>query len=219
MAEFAELLRKIANNEKLAPIEMDELGRFGTETQRRNAFLAGNISPVNLLDIKFPIMPLYNETFQSDKSSFSIDLPQDYNHILLFSSGRGSLAVSSNIVVRSRFNNDTGANYAYQLHNVYDDINIYANNGTGFTYIDLARLAGASQPAGVSASSFSILLNYRSNLYKQILSLFGSVDASYTTIQTQSASWNSTSPISTISFFPESGTISAGSTFSIYGLK
>lgn len=218
MANFADLLKKIANNSKLTPRELDELGNFGAETQQRNAFVAGNTTPTSELKIKFPIMPLYNEVLEKNTSSFSVNLPQDYNHILLFSSGRGTLAVSSNVVVRSRFNNDTSTSYAYQLHNVYNDINIYANNGTGFAYIDLARLAGASQPAGVSASSFSILLNYRSNLYKQILSLFGSVDASYTTIQTQSASWNSTSPISTISFFPESGDIAAGSSFSIYGL-
>lgn len=218
MANFSDLLKKIANNSKLTPRELDELGNFGAETQQRNSFVAGNTTPTNELKIKFPIMPLYNEVLEKNTSSLSINLPQDYNHILLFSSGRGTMAVTSNVVLRSRFNNDSSAIYAYQLHNTYNDTGIYANNGYGFDYADLGRLAGASQPASVSASSFSILLNYRSNLYKQILSFFGSVDASYTTIQTQSASWNSVSPISTISFYPESGDIAAGSSLSIYGL-
>lgn len=37
MANFADLLKKIANNAKLTPQELDELGRFGTETQQRNS--------------------------------------------------------------------------------------------------------------------------------------------------------------------------------------
>lgn len=41
MANFADLLKKIANNAKLTPQELDELGRFGTEIQSRNALVAG----------------------------------------------------------------------------------------------------------------------------------------------------------------------------------
>lgn len=37
MANFADLLKKIANNARLTPQELDELGRFGTDTQQRNA--------------------------------------------------------------------------------------------------------------------------------------------------------------------------------------
>ncbi len=38
MANFADLLKKIANNSRLTPQELDELGRFGTEMQLNNAF-------------------------------------------------------------------------------------------------------------------------------------------------------------------------------------
>ena len=40
MANFADLLKKIANNSRLTPQELDELGRFGTEIQNRNAQVA-----------------------------------------------------------------------------------------------------------------------------------------------------------------------------------
>ena len=41
MADLKDLLLKIANNARLTPLELDELGRFGTETQQNNAFIAG----------------------------------------------------------------------------------------------------------------------------------------------------------------------------------
>lgn len=40
MANFADLLKKIANNSRLTPQELDELGRFGTETQQKNSLVA-----------------------------------------------------------------------------------------------------------------------------------------------------------------------------------
>ena len=40
MANFKDLLLKIANNSRLTPQELDELGRFGTEIQSRNAQVA-----------------------------------------------------------------------------------------------------------------------------------------------------------------------------------
>ena len=49
MANFADLLKKIANNSRLTPQELDELGRFGTETQNRNSQVSGSTtSSVNL---------------------------------------------------------------------------------------------------------------------------------------------------------------------------
>jgi hypothetical protein len=41
MTTFADLLHKIANNARLTPQELDELKRFGTETQQRNAQVRG----------------------------------------------------------------------------------------------------------------------------------------------------------------------------------
>lgn len=40
MAEFKDLLLKIANNQQLSPFELDELGRFGTESQQRNSLVS-----------------------------------------------------------------------------------------------------------------------------------------------------------------------------------
>lgn len=40
MANFADLLKKLANQSRLTPQELDELGRFGTEIQSRNAQVA-----------------------------------------------------------------------------------------------------------------------------------------------------------------------------------
>ena len=51
MANFSDLLRKIANNEKLTPQELDELGRFGTEIQNNNAKVSGVITSSNSINV------------------------------------------------------------------------------------------------------------------------------------------------------------------------
>lgn len=52
MAEFKELLLKIAENKQLTPFELDELGRFGTETQQKNALISGIFQNAETLKIK-----------------------------------------------------------------------------------------------------------------------------------------------------------------------
>ena len=41
MSSFKDLLLKIANNARLTPQELDDLGRFGTETQQKNSLVSG----------------------------------------------------------------------------------------------------------------------------------------------------------------------------------
>ncbi len=52
MANFADLLKKIAANARLTPQELDELGRFGTETQQRNALISGSFQNIETLNVK-----------------------------------------------------------------------------------------------------------------------------------------------------------------------
>lgn len=52
MANFADLLKKIATNARLTPQELDELGRFGTETQQRNALISGSFQNIETLNVK-----------------------------------------------------------------------------------------------------------------------------------------------------------------------
>lgn len=50
--EVKDLLLKIAKNENLSQVELDELGRFGTETQQRNALVSGVFKSQEILDVK-----------------------------------------------------------------------------------------------------------------------------------------------------------------------
>lgn len=52
MANFKDLLLKIAQNRPLTPQELDELGRFGTETQQRNSLVSGSFQNVETLNVK-----------------------------------------------------------------------------------------------------------------------------------------------------------------------
>ncbi len=52
MANFADLLKKIANNSRLTPQELDELGRFGTDTQQRNALVSGTFQNQEVISVK-----------------------------------------------------------------------------------------------------------------------------------------------------------------------
>lgn len=50
--EIKDLLLKIAKNETLSQGELDELGRFGTETQLRNALVSGVFKSQETLNVK-----------------------------------------------------------------------------------------------------------------------------------------------------------------------
>lgn len=52
MANFKDLLLKIAQNRPLTPQELDELGRFGTETQQKNALISGSFQNLETLTVK-----------------------------------------------------------------------------------------------------------------------------------------------------------------------
>lgn len=51
MATFADLLKKIANNARLTPQELDELGRFGTEIQQTNSKVSGIFTNSNGINV------------------------------------------------------------------------------------------------------------------------------------------------------------------------
>lgn len=50
--DLSEILLKIADNKAITPQERDELKRFGTETQQRNALISGSFQNTESLNVK-----------------------------------------------------------------------------------------------------------------------------------------------------------------------
>jgi hypothetical protein len=140
-------------------------------------------------------------------------IPSTYKHLQI----RAMNILSSNVNTTMRFNSDTGSNYSQ--HNVYGYGTGRAAEGAGNqTSMDLGYAAGGSYP---TAMIIDILDYANTNKYKTTRHLFGNETNSTSAgrVGLFSNSWRSTSAISTILIYPDSGTISQYSSFALYGIK
>lgn len=222
MANFADLLKKMANNAPLTPQELDDLGRFGTEIQQRNSQVSGLLTIAGNLNIKLPIELIHSSgILVADSASIVAPVvPPDYNHLLLMSSGRTTNATAGIYYLGMNFNQDGGSNYAYQeldsasatLQTTVDYSHTYAIGG---------YFAGDSNTAGETGSNFVFIPNYRSSFHKSVICLTSFVGASAgegARTEFIGSVWRNTSPINYISFSSGSG-LKAGTLISVYGLR
>jgi hypothetical protein len=219
MASLSDLLKKIANNAKLTPQELDELGRFGTETQQRNAFVAENITAQNSLNITFPFYPIYSEVLQSDTASVDIVVPQNTKNLFVVINGRITAATTADFVL-ARFNNDSGSNYRWAYEGANGTTQT-AQQGSGTSYLILGDLSGTSIADNYAGSVIAWILNCKSNLYKtvicnQTVSIWDGGGNTFTAME--SGTWMSTATINTVKIYPALGNFLAGTNISIYSM-
>ena len=150
----------------------------------------------------------------SSSITFS-SIPSTYKHLQVRSI---SLASISQLSIRAQFNGDTGSNYAW--HTLYGDgAGAYSNyNGTSSAFIgSFAR--GGTSGSTFGASVVDILDYANTSKYKTTRSLSG-LDANGSgVIWLSSGLWQSTSAISSIILYPESGTLNQYTQFALYGIK
>jgi hypothetical protein len=216
MANFADLLKKIANNSRLTPQELDELGRFGTETQQRNSFVAGNTTPQNTLNIPFPFFPIYSEVFNTDVANVSIDIPQDYKHLFIIGSGRTTDTGGSQYV-SVVFNSDTGNNYSCELMQRANTTQS-GSQTLSLAYAPLGFFLDDTLATDQASSFFSIIPHYQSQKYKTVITLGNYRNPSFRYALIQSSFWDSTAKIQNITFKSSAGNLKAGSVISVYGI-
>ncbi len=223
--ELGDLLVKIANNARLTPQEMDVLKRIGNETQQRNSFVAGNTTPTNQLALNLPIVLLYSETLQNTTAQININIPSNYNHILLVGSGRSDVgAVGSGVgFVVLRFNGDTGSNYAYTYDGVAGSVFDKAQALTTTRPI-IGQFPGTTITAQSTGYLFGMASNLRSNtLWKSFIVIDGSFYDAGVASYNSYGIWKSTSPaeVANLTVYDTAATQAnfvAGTQISVFGL-
>jgi hypothetical protein len=218
--ELADIWAKMAGN-TLTPQELDFLKRSGRETQDRNSFLAGNISPDNTLKIAFPFSLVFYEKFEDAKASVTIQIPQDYSHLIIYGAGTISTANGGNIW--AQFNGDTANNYQWQLISA-DNTTVAASHDLSDPYVALGVFGTSGSGTGVSGGFVSDIIHYKSPVWnKNVISRL--YTAEFNTLYGADSQWNSLSPIQTIEIFGTDNTlakgtadIAAGSIISVYGI-
>jgi hypothetical protein len=140
------------------------------------------------------------------------NIPSTYTHLQVRAIGQGVTAGGRQILFQ--FNSDTGSNY--NSHEVYGD---------GATVVAGAKGTGTNgwlaywSASGVGAAVFDILDYKDTNKYKTTRSLSGHDLNGSGFILFRSGLWMSTSAITSISIFADSGNLAQYSHFALYGIK
>jgi len=148
-------------------------------------------------------------------------IPQTYTHLQIRGISRCNRAVSFASSLQVQFNGDTGSNY-WQYHYVYGD---GASTGTGAGSLTTQALVGGSLGSSSTANTFATqvidILDYRNtNKYKVIRSLDGNDTNGAGGIYLNSANWNSTSAITSLTIYPTvSFSFLQYSSYALYGVK
>lgn len=218
---FSDLLLIMANNGRLTPNQLDELRRYGTETQQRNSFVAGNTTAANQLNINFPFFPIFSEVLDRDVSSLEIQIPSGYKHLIIISMGRTDVAAYNDQIV-GRFNGDDGTNYSDIYEGAQSSTQLAGQNKTTRTSFDIVAATGASATSGSSGVGFCIIPHYNSNVWKSTLSIRGTSEWSATdlVVLVNSCFWRNTSKVEKINILSAQGAnLVSGSIFSVYGIS
>lgn len=168
-------------------------------------------------------MTLIAETILSG-SQATIDItsiPATYKHLKIFSSTRTDQA-STSVSALTRFNNDSGANYAdtYVQASSGTVSSTENNSGTSMTTVFAAN--GTVAVTGAFWDTEATILNYaRTDHIKGILSTSTipfAITASNHIVRVSQGTWNSTAAINRITLSLAAGNFVAGCTFQIYGI-
>lgn len=147
----------------------------------------------------------------------NLDLYSDFNHLQLRASARSSVSSTSLENARLRINSSS-ANYAY--HNIDSNgDSVLANSLATQAYIELFDcLPGLNATAGVYGNFIIDILDFKSTSKNKTVKALTGGSLAETAVTFTSGFLNSTSPMTTLSFFSAAG-ITAGSRFSLYGIK
>lgn len=147
------------------------------------------------------------QTLGSSASSVTFSsIPQTYTNLVLIIAGTASTGIDLNFT----FNSDTGSNYSrtYLLGNGSSTSSGRDSNGTSVAV------------GSLNTSQTNVIVNFmnysNTTTYKTVLERANQAQAVVNTIV---GLWRSTAAISTIAMTAAGGTISSGSTFSLYGIR
>jgi hypothetical protein len=148
-------------------------------------------------------------------------IPQTFTHLQIRGIGRSSAAATSTTTYALRFNSDTGSNYSQ--HYLYGTgAAVSAGGSASQTSAQLNVIPNNSQTSGVFGVLVTDILDYtNTNKYKTIRSIGGvnNNNTSEEEIWFQSALWQSTSAVSSITIFISGANFTQYSQFALYGVN
>lgn len=218
MATYTELMMKIADGQQLDAIEREQLRQYAGEMESNNKLVSswksiGNKVSSNYID--FPIINIFSKVFEQDTSDFVVNIPSDYNHLMVFSNARSisSSPAGALWTIAATVNNDTGNNYGYQA--VYGASSATgASSSTTLNQLELGMAVGDDASALETISNVAFVLNYGSPYYKTAIYL----SAYKNRILIQSSIWRNASKMNKLNILCGDA-FKAGSALSIYGIK
>lgn len=219
--QIGDLLAKIGRGEQLTQTEQEEIRLWGNLTQNLNSFTAGLqngqsdlfANSVRSNNDTIKLIYLFKPTV--DTTSFEVTVPTNYNHLWIFGAGKTTDTVPN--YINAQFNDDTAANYSYQLMQRADT-----------TQSGLQALTQTSAPLGFFineglganyGSGFtSFIPNYNSDQYKTITTIGNYRNVSFRYALQMTSFWDNVEPIRKIKFQCATGDFTNDSTLSVYGL-
>lgn len=207
MPVFEELLMKVANNETLAPLELERLRQEAKTLEDVSTFVKSFQGSGKILDsfIDFPIEVIYSSVLEQDTASIKIEIPSSYKHLLIM--GAAEESTGGVAYMLGQFNGDSGTNYVQQKFyaSTTNLVGEYNASQTG-------ALVGTCSP---NSAFISIIPHYNSTIYKNVIML-----AHHDTVLFLVGSqWQNTGAISSITFSSVTNNILNGAALSIYGVK
>lgn len=151
--------------------------------------------------------PLQSAVLTSSSSEVIFSgIDQSYTDLILSFNGIGSTSANLNV----QLNGDTGSNYSFTA--LYGTGSTAASNrGTGTTYIRAGYITAAQTGTILQFQNYANTTTYKTVLMRDYPS-GGDVEIA-------ASLWRNTAAITSIRFYPSSGTFAAGTTIDLYGIK
>ena len=138
-------------------------------------------------------------------------IPAGYKHLQIRLSYRDTAQDNSNM----RFNGDTGSNYAW--HEVFAGAVPVVTGAGAASSVSFMKVAYTDVNPGVAVIDILDYANVNKN--KVMRSLCGTDNNGSGYVLLRSGLWTNTSAITSVTIYPNSGAITANSTFALYGVK
>ena len=145
-------------------------------------------------------------------------IPSTYKDLIIHVNARSTTS-ATNTEVRTRFNADSGSNYAHQRLNAANT-GTTATAATSQTSSFLGFIAAGTAPAGAIGFCEALVSAYTSTFNKSVFSLNPfrtSTTTSGQNDQTVMSTWIATATITSVEVFLAAGNFEAGSTITLYG--
>lgn len=151
-------------------------------------------------------IPLANITLGSSASTVTFSsIPATYRDLVVVFQHTGSASVADLVL---QFNSDSGANYTRVV--------MYGNSaGTG-SVAGTSQAISAVYGAKIQFGTVNIMDYSATNKHKTYLTRSGNAEQSE--VGAYASRWANTAAITSILLAPNSGTLSSGSTFALYGI-